>query len=174
VQRHLIIDGYNLLMSAPRYVVDVAHDLDAARDRLIADLGARAADGQTITVVFDGAGNPFSDGEPRRAGGITVVFSPAGSDADSVIEALAASAREAGEETEIVTSDSATRWASLGGAVIVTRASSFARELDSDEDSWREQGAWAAPPRATVSDRIDDAVRTRLDRLAGRRRRTSD
>lgn len=171
VARRLVIDGYNLLRSAPRYAADVERDIDAARERLIADLGARAAEGQEITVVFDGAGNPFSDGEPRQVGGVTVIFSPAGTDADAVIEALAASARAAGEETEVVTSDAATRWASLGGTVVVTRASSFARELADDEDAWRAEGDESASGRATVSDRLGDEVRSRLDRLAGRRRR---
>jgi predicted RNA-binding protein with PIN domain len=169
--RHLIIDGYNLLRSAPRYAADAERDLDAACARLVADLGARAAEGQSVTVVFDGAGNPFSDGAPSQIGGVTVIFSSAGVDADSVIEALAARAREAGEETEIVTSDSATRWTSLGGPVIVTRASTFARELADDERGWREHSGGPDTGRATVADGLDNEVRTHLDRMAGRRTR---
>jgi predicted RNA-binding protein with PIN domain len=171
VPRALIIDGYNILRSAPRYAADAESDLDAARDRLVADLGARVAEGQDVTVVFDGAGNPHSDGQPTRSGGVTIIFSPTGTDADTVIEGLAASARDSGHETEVVTSDVATRWTSLGGAVIVTRASTFARELEADEAAWRAGGAEASAGRATVSDRLDDAVRTRLDGMAGRRRR---
>lgn len=167
--RRLIIDGYNVLLGAPRYAADVQRDIDSARERLIADLGARAAEGQHVTVVFDGASNPFSDGETRQVGGISVIFSPAGTDADSVIEALAAVAREAEEETEVVTSDSDTRWASAGGAVVVTRASSFAKELGADESAWRREADVAARERATVSDRLETGVRSRLDRMAGRR-----
>lgn len=167
--RRLIIDGYNLLLSAPRYSATADTDLDAARERLIADLGARAAEGQQVTVVFDGAGNPFSDGEPHDVGGVTVIFSAAGSDADAVIEALAAAARQAGEEAEVVTSDAATRWTSLGGPVIVTRASAFARELVDDEAAWRAHAARTATGRVTVSDNLDAELRVRLDRLAGRR-----
>ena len=170
MSRRLIIDGHNLLLGAPRFAADVARDLDSARDRLIAELGARAADGQDVTVVFDGARNPFSDGEPRRVGGITVIYSPAGTDADSVIESLASTAREAGEETEVVTSDAATRWTSLGGTVIVTRASTFAEELAADDRAWRAEGHEGARARATVSDRLGGDVRSRLDDLAGRRR----
>lgn len=169
--RRLIIDGYNLLLCAPRYAEDAERDLDTARERLIADLGARAGEGQQVTIVFDGGNNPFSDGEGRPVGGVTVIFSPAGTDADTVIESLAAAAREAGDETEVVTSDAATRWTSVGGPVIVTRASTFARELDSDETAWREHRDEAARGRATVSDRIDGGVRDHLDHLAGRRRR---
>jgi predicted RNA-binding protein with PIN domain len=168
VPRRLIIDGYNLLLGAPRFAADVERDIDTARDRLIAELGARAAEGQDVTIVFDGAGNPFSDGEPRPVGGVTVIYSRAGTDADSVIESLAAAAREVGEETEIVTSDVATRWTSVGARVIVTRAASFADELAADDSAWRSEGHEAARGRATLSDRIDDGVRARLDRMAGR------
>jgi predicted RNA-binding protein with PIN domain len=172
MNRRLIIDGYNLLRSVPRYAADVERDVDSARERLISDLGARAAEGQEIVLVFDGGGNRFSDGQPQQVGGVTVVFSPAGVDADSVIEAIAATARATGEETEIVTSDAATRWTSLGRSVIVTRASAFARELEADEHEWRDSGADAASGRATVSERLGDEVRGRLDRLAGRRPRS--
>jgi uncharacterized protein len=171
--RRLIIDGYNVLRSVPRYAVDAARDLDAARERLIADLGARAAEGQDVTVVFDGGGNPASEGEPRPVGGITVIFSPAGSDADGVIEALAAQARAAGDETEVVTSDGATRTTAMGGAVTVTRSSTFAKELELDESEWRERHD-APRARRTVADRVDAETQARLDRMAGRRHRPSE
>jgi hypothetical protein len=168
MQRHLIVDGYNLLKGAPRYAADVSRDVGGARERLIADLGARAAEGERVTVVFDGGANPHSDGEPVSVGGVTVVFSPAGVDADTVIEALAAEARAVGEPTEIVTSDAATRWTSMGGAVTVTRASAFALELEGDERAWREGRADACARRSTVADRVADDVRSRLDGMAGR------
>lgn len=169
--RHIIVDGYNLLMGSPRYAADVVRDLDGARERLIADLGARAAEGERVTLVFDGASNPVSDGEPRKVGGLTVIFSPAGTDADSVIEALAAEARAAGDATEIVTSDVATRWTAVGGSVTVKRAAAFSQELDDDERDWREQHALAGRRSSTVSDRLASDVRARLDGMAGRRKK---
>jgi predicted RNA-binding protein with PIN domain len=172
--RHLIVDGYNLLMGSPRYAADTARDIDAARERLIADLGARATAGERITVVFDGASNPVSDGEPRSIAGVSVVFSPSGTDADSVIEALASQAREAGESTVIVTSDAATRWTSSGGSVTVMRAGVFARDLDDDEREWRERRTGSGRGRSTVSDRLGHEVRTRLDDLSGRRKAGQD
>ena len=168
--RHLIIDGYNLLHGSGRYRAAAKRDLESATAALIADLGARAIEGQRVTVVFDGAGNPFSDGTPRTVGGVTVIYSPSGNDADSVIEALAAGAREAGEETEIVTSDVATRWTSLGGAVTVTRSSAFAAELADDDTEWREHRDDEARRRHTLADRLDSATEARLGELAGRRR----
>jgi predicted RNA-binding protein with PIN domain len=170
VARNLIVDGYNLLMGSPRYATDASRDLDAARERLIADLGARAAEGERVTLVFDGASNPGSDGGPRQIGGLTVIFSPSGTDADSVIESLASEAREAREPTTIVTSDAATRWAAMGGSVTVTRATAFSKELDDDERGWREAQAGVGRSRHTVSDRLEGDVRTRLDTMAGRRK----
>lgn len=170
--RRLIVDGNNLLRSVPRYASEVERDFDTARERLIADLGARAAEGQDVIVVFDGGGNPASDGEPRLIGGVTVIFSPAGADADAVIESLAMRAREEMAETEVVTSDGATRWTSLGGPVIVTRAATFAGELEADEREWRESHS-APRGRATMAERLDPGVRADLDRLAGRHDRLS-
>jgi uncharacterized protein len=167
VTRRLIIDGYNLLCGTPRYSALVERDIDGARERLIADLGAGVAEGADVTVVFDGAGNPESDGLPREIGGVTVIFSPHGVEADAVIESLASDARAAGERVEVVTSDGATRWTAAGGSVTVTRATTFARELASDESEWR--GESGAPRRrATIGDTLAPAVRARLDRLAGR------
>ncbi len=172
--RALIVDGYNLLLGSPRYAADAARDLDSARDRLIADLGARAAEGERVTVVFDGAANPVSDGEPRDVGGITVIFSPSGMDADSVIEALASAARAAGDLTEIVTSDAATRWTATGGSVTVTRAAAFSLELDDDERDRRERHTTGVRRRSTVSDRLGADVRRRLDGMSGRKGVESD
>jgi predicted RNA-binding protein with PIN domain len=169
--RSILVDGYNLLCGTPRYAALMDRDIDAARERLIADLGASASEGVSITVVFDGGGNPFSDGEPRDVGGVTVIFSPHGAEADAVIESLAAAARDAGEPVEVITSDGATRWTAGGGSVTVTRATTFARELADDEASWRREDE-APRRRTTVADSIDEGTRKRLDRLAGRRART--
>ena len=164
----IIIDGYNLLHGTPRYAGAMGDDVVSARERLIADLGARVADGDDVTVVFDGGGNPGSEGERTAVGGVTVIFSPAGTEADTVIESLAAAAREAGEPVEVVTSDGATRWTAAGGSVTVKRVTTFARELEEDESSWR-SGSGVARRRTTVADAVPGDVRARLDRLAGRK-----
>jgi uncharacterized protein len=164
----LIVDGYNLLHGSTRYARMAERDLDAARERLIADLGARAAEGEDVTVVFDGAGNPVSDGQPHIVGGVRVIFSSAGTDADSVIEGLAAEARRCGDETMVVTSDGATRWTALGGSVVVSRSPGFAAELAQDESDWKEHanGRTAGQRRrSTVEDRLDESTRDRLSRL---------
>lgn len=164
--RRLIVDGYNLIHSTPRYSSLAERDVDAARERLISDLGARAAEGQEVIVVFDGGGNPASQGRPAQMGGVTVIFSPAGTDADAVIEGLAAEARQQGSETEVVTSDAATRWTSVGGSVVVIRSQAFGRELADDDAEWREHPDEPSPAR--LEQRIDPETRRRLERLTGR------
>jgi predicted RNA-binding protein with PIN domain len=161
--RRLIVDGYNVIRGSRRYAT-VADDLDAARERLIADLGARVADGDDVTVVFDGGGNPQSDGRPRSVGGVSVIFSASGTDADTVIEALAAEARDLAQETIVVTSDVATRWTAVGGSVAVGRSALFGDELAADEEAWREH---AVGPRRnpTVGDRIDPGTNARMERM---------
>ncbi len=162
----ILVDGYNVLRGVPRYAGIAATDIDAARERLIADLGARAAAGDDVVVVFDAAANPLSDGAEREVGGVTVIFSPSGTDADSVIEALAARARREGVETEVVTSDVATRWTSVGGSVTVRRSPSFAEELAEDERGWRGHAADRGG-RSTVEDVVDERTRSELRRLRG-------
>ena len=66
------------------------------------------------TVVFDGHNNPGSDGRPHTIAGVTVIFSRYGCDADSVIESLSRTAREAGDDVVVVTSDAQTQWTVLG------------------------------------------------------------
>ena len=77
--RHrLIIDGYNVLHAHPEYGSLAREDIDSARARLVSDLTALVSADEHVTVVFDGGGNPHSDGLPHHIGRLTVVFSPAG------------------------------------------------------------------------------------------------
>ena len=161
----LIIDGYNLLYAHPRYAVLLGHDVDAARARLIADLGVRAASGHRITVVFDAAENPAADGAPHHVGGVSVIFSPAGRSADSVIEDLAARSRERGERATIVTSDIDTRETVGSGTVTVLSSAVFGAELDADLREQAESTS-TGPDRVPIEERIDPDVRAVLARWA--------
>lgn len=125
----VVIDGYNVLHAHPWYA-DLAHDdLETARARLVSDLAGHAQGAGHTVVVFDGGANPLSDGAPHHIGQLTVIFSPAGYSADSVIEGLAARARERGERLTVVTSDGATRSVVRSGEVSVLSASAFIDDL---------------------------------------------
>jgi len=161
----LIVDGYNVIRSTPPYRDLAEDDLDAARAALVSDVGAYAHRTFDATVVFDGGGNRHSTGQPHEAAGVTVVFSPFGTEADTVIESLARKAREREEHVEVVTSDAQTQWAVLGGTVTRRSATEFSDELRTAEAEWREANP-SGRRRSTVSDCIDADVRDVLSRWA--------
>jgi ribosomal protection tetracycline resistance protein len=160
--RRVIVDGYNVIHTDARYSALADRDLDAARARLVADVSAWATSrGSAAVVVFDGGGNPASDGSPHSIAGITVRFSPAGGDADAMIEGLARAARDADEETVVVTSDAATQWVAMGRGVTRMSSAEFVREVGSGSTEWREHTP-SGSPRSRIDDRIDPAVRDEL------------
>lgn len=163
--RHrLIIDGYNVLHAHPEYGSLAREDIDSARARLVSDLTALASADEHVTVVFDGGGNPHSDGLPHHIGRLTVVFSPAGTTADTLIEALAHRARERDESLMVVTSDGATRHAVRGGSVTVRSSESFIDDLRQAGSDTAEVGRGSS--RAPLSDRINPAISHVLARWA--------
>lgn len=163
--RHrLIIDGYNVMYAHPEYGALARRDIDFARTRLVSDLTSLASRESRVTVVFDGGGNPFSDGVPHHIGELTVIFSPAGITADTVIEALAQRARERSEDVMVVTSDGATRDAVRAGSVSIRTAESFIDDINRARD--RESGSELPVRRGALSERIDPSVRAVLARWA--------
>lgn len=164
-RQHYIIDGYNLLHAHPVHGASLRTDLDAARARLVADLAGFAEGGPRTVVVFDGAGNPASDGAPHHLGALTIIFSKTGVSADTVIEGLARRYRDRGEEAVVVTSDGATRDTVSGGSISVLSTAAFAAELEA-VDSGRRASAANVPRRVPVSERIQSDVSAVLSRWA--------
>lgn len=160
----LIIDGYNLLHAHPRYAIGEHDDLDSARARLVADVAGHAEGGPRTVLVFDGAGNPASDGSPHHIGALTVIFSPRGVSADAVIESLARRFRDRGEEVLVITSDIATRETVRSGSVAVLSSKAFAEDLLAEDRD--RQPAARSGRRMPVSQRIDPDVAAKLDRWA--------
>ena len=107
----LLVDGYNVLRSGSRYQEAFAHPdytddaFNTARERLINDVINFAGREYKAVIVFDGGDNQFSTGEVETIGGVRIMFSPAGTSADKVIEKLAHDARVRNVETMVVTSD---------------------------------------------------------------------
>ncbi|MDP2181584.1 MAG: NYN domain-containing protein [Actinomycetota bacterium] len=165
-RRSLIVDGYNVLRSTPRYSTYADRDLESARARLVADVAAFAKGGDwDAHVVFDGALNPDSTGEAHEAVGIQVVFSAYGRDADSAIEDMASRCVSAGRDVTVVTSDAETQWVVMGQGATRMSSAEFVSELGDAEVDWR-----AANPSGSKSvtlDRLlDDATRRALSRWA--------
>jgi hypothetical protein len=161
----LIVDGYNLLHAHPAYASLIQSDIDTARARLVADLAGLAQGGRRIVVVFDGGGNPRSDGTPHHVGKLAVIFSPAGTTADTVIERLAARARSRGEHAIVVTSDTATRQAVRSGSVSVLTSEHFIEDLTVDATD-RRDASRTGVRRVALAGRIDPAARDSLARWA--------
>jgi len=165
VVKVLLVDGYNVLRMTPPYRELAERDLDSARVALVSDVAAFAADEWDATVVFDGAGNPHSTGEPHDAAGVHVIFSPHGQDADTVIERLAREARDRLLVTEVVTSDAQTQWAVMGGVVTRRSSAEFAGQLRANDSEWREH-LEAGRRSSPVEERIAADVRDTLAKWA--------
>ncbi|SDD19891.1 NYN domain-containing protein [Glycomyces harbinensis] len=96
---HLIVDGYNVTISAWGETLT----LEQQRNRLVQGLGAVAAQTNAeITVVFDGADSIF--GAKPSARGVRVLFSAKGQIADDVVVELARVEPE-GRPVVVVSSD---------------------------------------------------------------------
>lgn len=163
--RSLIVDGYNVIRQTPPYRDISETDLEAARLALLSDVSAFAHGDYRATVVFDGHLNPESKGIPHVVGGVTVIFSRFGMDADTVIESLARTARENGDEAVVVTSDAQTQWTVLGGRIARMSSAEFAGEISADQAEWRDH-APSGSSRGLIEDRIDADVRRKLARWA--------
>lgn len=163
--RVLVVDGYNVLLGTPRYSGLADRDIDAARSALVSDVALRAQGNIEAIVVFDGASNPESTGQPHDAAGVTVIFSPYGRDADSVIEQIVADRRARGEEVTLVTSDAETQWLALGHGAQRISSAEFEREVREVAAQWREHSPTGST-RHPVENRLDRATREALSRWA--------
>lgn len=166
----LIIDGYNVLRSGSRYRLivgpDYAHDaFNRAREALINDVVSYAGRDTRAVIVFDGADNAFSTGEPDVIGGVRIMFSPAGQSADKVIEKLAYDARMRGVETMVVTSDATIQDTVFGGGVDRMSANGFSREVEMLVEEVRQDDSPAISVKNTVAERLSPAVRAKLAAL---------
>lgn len=166
----LLVDGYNVLRSGSRYRQITGPDytddsFNTAREALVNDVVNYAGRDWRAIIVFDGGSNEFSTGEAETVGGVRIMFSPAGQSADKVIEKLAHDARERGIEALVVTSDATIQDTVFGGGVDRMSANDFSWEMN----NLLVENELDATPRVsrknTVADRIDPAVRAKLEKL---------
>lgn len=163
--RLFVIDGYNVVHAGSPYRQLAEKDLDTARARLVGDVSAFVGGDDRAIIVFDGASNPSSDGSPHELHHLTVIFSPFGRDADSVIEAIVTERRGTGLQMVVVTSDQMTQWVTIG--VDVTRRSSaeFISDL-AEETHDRSEHRTGDGDRSTIGDRLNPDTRDALARWA--------
>lgn len=166
----LIVDGYNVLRSGSRYKAIAGSDytddaFNHKREALLNDVASFAGTEYEAIVVFDGGLNDKSSGETEVYGGVKVLFSPAGSSADRVIERLAHNAREGLREVLVVSSDAAIRGTVFGDRVAFMGAEGFCRELSG---SYEENHVTSVPTPAKknmIEGRIDASTLEKLKAL---------
>lgn len=128
-----LIDGYNLLhfagLARARYRPG---ELERARDRLLTRLKNSLTEEELTrtTVIFDARDVPASnDRDVQRPYGMTVLFSPAGQQADDVIEELI-SCHPSPRQLIVVSSDLRLRRAARASRAGWIDSDSFLDELD--------------------------------------------
>lgn len=168
----LIVDGYNVLRSGNRYREiqgqgpDWTHDaFNRAREALINDVVNYAGRDTRAIIVFDAKQNPHSTGARETIGGVRIMFSPAGSSADKVIEKLAFDARERGVETIVVTSDATIQDTVFGGGVDRMSANGFGHEMGHYYEDARLDETPKVAEKRTVAGRINADTLAKLKAL---------
>ncbi len=107
--KHLLVDGANLLHAWPELRALLKRDRGAARSRLASQLSAiHDAEQTRVTLVFDGRGPKLAVEHPGEHETFTLISTPAGLTADDVIEQLVARAPDAGA-CHVATADQAVR-----------------------------------------------------------------
>jgi len=123
----IIIDGYNLLRHNQGLNRLACRDLKGAREQLLKRLESyRRVKGHSLEVVFDAWKGDSPRQQEERFGGIKVIYSPSGQNADEVIKGIA---RTFGNGVVVVTSDrEVADYASAQGSPVIT-AGEFEKKL---------------------------------------------
>jgi len=170
---HVIVDGYNFLHASARLSELLPRDLEAARHALIQVLGRyRRSRGHQVSVVFDcarGVALPLAASRKSTVGGVGVIFSRPGQEADAVIGEMA---RRAGMKAVVVTADTALAEACRRSGAAITSPAEFEALLtggpeagggeagdEEDEDDeggpkGRKKGPARKPPRSERRERL--------------------
>jgi predicted RNA-binding protein with PIN domain len=162
----LIVDGYNLIhqMVAAEDKADL--DLEAARERLIAQLSDYSGYmGYETVVVFDAYSRDDPESRSERRGNIEVVFTAKDVTADSYIERFVHGMPRL-VPVKVVTSDYAVQQVvlALGGERVSSRELVEAMVASKGLLS-RHQARSGQPEISRITEQLDDSVRTQLEKL---------
>jgi hypothetical protein len=120
--KHVLIDGANVLHAWPELRALLKRDRDAARARLSQAVRAiHDVEEARVTLVFDGRGDEIAVERPSSHDTFTHLYTPAGMTADDLIEQLVGRAAEP-RSCFVVTDDRAERQTieALGAAALST------------------------------------------------------
>jgi predicted RNA-binding protein with PIN domain len=93
-QKHVIIDGFNVIFGDRRLHKEFRTSQDGAKKSLVEMAQAvHDIDGCQVSVIFDGQGNSISVENPLRGTSFSVIHSSSNVSADGVIERMLARSR---------------------------------------------------------------------------------
>jgi uncharacterized protein len=96
-EKHLLIDGSNIIHAWPELRALLKRDRDAARSRLSQAAGVlHDVERIRVSIVFDGRGPDLAVERPSGQATFTHIHTPSGTTADDVIEQLVGQARQPG------------------------------------------------------------------------------
>ena len=143
-ERHMFIDGYNVIFAWQELKALADVNIDSARDALLDILGNyQGYTKQNITVVFDGYRVAGSPGSTEKVSGLDVVYTREGEKADSYIERLIyALGRRC--EVAVVTSDRLVQMTALGDGALRMTAGELYTEISNTSEEIRAKLAKSA------------------------------
>ena len=156
----LIVDGYNVLRCGSGYshlkTPDWTDDyFNFARDTLINDVAFFCGSKMDATVVFDATDNRLSQGNRTKVGGVDIIFSKTGMDADQTIINLAVKAREKGASVTVVSSDASVQNSVMGHGVARMSANDFCKECKGEREEQASDEIEHTKATSTVKSRVD-------------------
>ena len=172
--RTILIDGYNVIRRTPGLLAAERGSLAGGRQALIELVARRYRQTpHTAVVVFDGDG-PRETAEPLPRCRGRVVYTQAGTSADSVIARLAADATRAGGAPTVISDDWEVRASVVDSGGSALGAQEVVRGANAPDKYRARQAAHQAFVRQHLDTGSDDVTRPRRagsGRLAARRRR---
>jgi len=107
--KHLLVDGANVLHAWPESRALLKRDRDAARSQLIQRLATlHDAESMRVTLVIDGRGSEIVVEHPSKQATFAVVYTPSSLTADDVIEQMVGRSSDP-SLCEVATGDQAER-----------------------------------------------------------------
>lgn len=143
-ERHMFIDGYNVIFAWQELKALADVNIDSARDALLDILGNyQGYTKYNIMVVFDGYRVAGSPGSTEKVSGLDVVYTREGEKADSYIErSIYALGRRC--EVTVVTSDRLVQMTALGDGALRLTAGELYTEVSNTSEEIRAKLAKSA------------------------------
>lgn len=185
----LVVDGYNAIYAHKRYesliensetyapmqdVASLSRDpygqdpFISARRLLISDVATFAQHKYDAVIVFDAANNKSSVRTNERIAGVRILYSRQNESADTVIERLVSSARQANQEVLLVTSDRTIKF-TVGGIPVTTISSQLlVSDMQMIAHDVEESKSLPKNTKMTLEDRLSPEQRAKLWKMLGR------